>query len=378
MAKTPPQLDVLVIGEHPCSYLAAILLAENAKIRVAHCCVPGNAEPDRLVLINPDFFDLHPLLGSLRRKLEMTPIYGVEFLSDDPTTRSEFRNKAALAYVASSKTVRSALCKLAQAQSVQLLTPKVLQIQHVDERGVEIAVGKDAIHPRALVLGTDLPVAQRKILGLPEEWGVDVVHRYTYLKLPAARWVEPGSRPIVPMSLNLRESFCWGWLLPGPNAIQLAVEQPVETLGKILPNDLLAYWAGVLKSHGVLSGKGELPLGSVQSLDLPLCGALEHDGVANRTLLIGPEGGFYSACAEDIYPNCWSAVFAVEAVKKALREPHLQDALQPFSQKWRTTLGEYLRGPQQNLRFLLPLVYRNQKMTTRLTESILQGKRVIR
>ena len=64
--------------------------------------------------------------------------------------------------------------------------------------------------------------------------------------------------------------------------------------------------------------------------------------------------------------------------KKALKEPHLQDAIKPYRQKWRTTLGDYLRGPQQNLRFLLPLVYRNQVMTTRLSESILLGKSVVR
>jgi flavin-dependent dehydrogenase len=378
MAKSPPQLDVLVVGEHPCTYLAAMLLAGMAKIRVAHCCVPGNNQPDRLVLINPDFFGLLPSLAPLRRKLEMTPVYGIQFLGDDATTRSEFRNKSAMAYVATYKAVRTALCKLAQAEKVELLTPKTFQILHVDENGVEISLGKNAIHPRALLLGGELPAAQKKILGLPEGWGPDIVHRYTYLKLPAGRWMEPGSRPIVPMSLNLRHSLCWGWLLPGFATLQLAVVQPVETLVKVPPSELLSEWAGVLKAHGVLMEKGDLPLDAAESLDLPLAGALEHDGVASRTLLIGPEGGFYSACAEDIHPNCWSAVFAGEAIKKALREPHLQDGLQPFSQKWRTTLGEYLRGPQQNLRFLLPLVYRNQKMTTRLAESILQGKKVIR
>ena len=100
--------------------------------------------------------------------------------------------------------------------------------------------------------------------------------------------------------------------------------------------------------------------------------------LANRTLLIGPAGGFYSATGEDIYPNCWSAVFAAEILKKALREPHLQDALQSYRHKWRTTLGDYLRGPQQNLRYLLPLVYRNQRMTDRIAEAILWGKSVVR
>jgi len=378
MAKSPPQLDVMVLGEHPCTYLAAILLANTAKVRVAHCCVPGSGESDRLVLINPAFFELHPLLAPLRRKLEMTGIYGVHFLGDDPAVHSEFRNKSALSHVAAYKSVRAGLIKLAQDQEVQLLTPKAVQIHRLDEQGVEMTLGKEMIHPRSLILGTDLPVPQRKLLGLPESWGADVVHRYTFLKLPAGKWADPGSRPVVPMSLNLRDSLCWGWLLPGPKSIQLAVEQPIETVGKVAPLELLNYWAGVLRSHNILSTKGDLPIELAESLDLPLAGALEHEGVANRTLLIGPEGGFYSACAEDIYPNCWSALFAVDAIKKALREPHLQDALQPYRQKWRTTLGEYLRGPQQNLRFLLPLVYRNQRMTTRLTESILQGKSVVR
>jgi flavin-dependent dehydrogenase len=110
----------------------------------------------------------------------------------------------------------------------------------------------------------------------------------------------------------------------------------------------------------------------------PAAGALNREGVGNRTLLFGPAGGFFTACLEDIYPNCWSATFAVDAVRKALDEPHLQDALRPYREQWGTTLGEYLRGPQQNLRFLLPLVYRNAVMTSRLAESILLGKSVVR
>jgi flavin-dependent dehydrogenase len=113
-------------------------------------------------------------------------------------------------------------------------------------------------------------------------------------------------------------------------------------------------------------------------MEIPAAGALVRECVANRTLLIGPAGGFYTACMEDIYPNCWSAVFAVDAVRKALKETHLQDALNPYREKWGTTLGEYLRGPQQNLRFLLPLVYRNPVMTSRMGESILLGKSVVR
>jgi flavin-dependent dehydrogenase len=180
------------------------------------------------------------------------------------------------------------------------------------------------------------------------------------------------------MSLNLRDLLYCAWLLPGDRCVQLAVEQPVETVNRVKPRELIAHWAEVLRAHGILLSKSELPLDQMQSIDVPFGGALVHEGVANRTLLIGPAGGFFSATSEDMYPNCWSAGFAADAVKKALKEVHVQDALQIYRHKWRTTLGDYLRGPQQNLRFLLPLVYRNQVMTTRLAESILTGKHVVR
>ena len=381
MAKTEPQIDVLVLGEHPATYLSAALLRQKSKLRVVHTTIPGEPEVDRLVVINPSFFTLHPLLEPLRRKLDLVAVYGLQFLSDDPSVRSECRSKSALAYVASYKQVRQALQKTAEGEGVELENPKHpehLQIHRLDEHGIDVTLGKGQLRPKVLVLGGSLPERQRRLLGLPESWEPETVHRYTFVKLAGAKWADLGARPVMPMSLNLREMLCWAWLLPGPKSVQLAVEQPVESLSRVGSAELLAHWVEVLRKNEILNGRGDVPLDSAQSIDLPLAGALAHEGVANRTLLVGPAGGFYSACTEDIYPNCWSALYAADAVKKALKETHLQDALQPYRHKWRTTLGDYLRGPQQNLRFLLPLVYRNQVMTTRLTESILLGKSVVR
>jgi hypothetical protein len=371
-------LDVLVLGDHPAAYLTAALLRHKTKLRVAHTTIPGEAEPDRLVVINPALFSLHPLLEPLKRKLETTPIYGLQFLSDDPATRSEHRSKSALAYVSTYKAVRAAMQSVAESQEVQLLTPKTLEISAPDENGADVTAGKNHLRPTALVVAGPLPDATQKRLGVPDSWGPDVVHRYTFLKLAGTKWADLGARPVMPMSLNLKEMLCWAWLLPGPKGMQLAVEQPVETVGRVSPRELLGHWAELLRKTGTLNGKGELPLDDAESTDVPFAGALVHEGVGNRTLLVGPAGGFYSACCEDVYPNCWSATYAADALKKALKEPHLQDALQAYRHRWRTTLGDYLRGPQQNFRFLLPLVYRNQVMTTRLTEAILLGKSVVR
>jgi flavin-dependent dehydrogenase len=378
MPKTEPQLDVLVLGDHPAAYLCAALLKHKSKLRVLHSTLPCESWPDRLLILNPALFELHPLLEPMRRKLEMTSIYGLKFISDSVGTASEHRSRSAMAYVTSYKWVRAAMIKLAEAQDVELVTPKHVEIHRLDESGIDVTIGKARLRPRMLVLGGLPTEPEAKMLGLPENWGPDVVHRYTFLKLPGNKWTDLGSRPVVPMSLNLRDLLCWAWLLPSEKCVQIAVEQPVESLGRVRPAELLAHWVSVLRSHQILIGRGEVPVDQAQSIDLPLGGALAHEGVANRTLLIGPAGGFYSATAEDTYPNCWSALFAADAVKKALREVHLQDALQPYRHRWRTTLGDYLRGPQQNLRFLLPLVYRNPVMTTRLTESILLGKSVVR
>ena len=386
--KTPPKppppppvikADVLVLGQHPAAYLAAALLAHKSKLRVIHATIPGEPAPDRLVLINPEMFDLHPLLSPMRRKLEVTSVYGTLFLADDPATRSEYHAKATMALITLYSAVRALMQKVAQSEGVESSSPSNVQIHRLDEKGLEVTVGKNQVRPTVLVLGGPLSPEQEKLLGMPDGWGRDIVHRFTFVKFKAPKGtVELGSRPIVPMSLDLFGRLCWGWLFCHANELQLAVEQPVETLEQVRPNDLLAHWIDVLKRHNVLKPETHIPQAHIQSLDVPLAGALAHEGLANRTVLVGPAGGFYSASGEDLYPNVWSALFAADAIKKAFKEPHLQDALQPYRQRWRTTLGDYLRGPQQNLRFLLPLVYRNQVMTTRLAEAILQGKQMVR
>jgi hypothetical protein len=61
-----------------------------------------------------------------------------------------------------------------------------------------------------------------------------------------------------------------------------------------------------------------------------------------------------------------------------MKEPHLQDALQPYRQKWGTTLANTCAARNRTCGFLLPLVYRNPTMTRLMAESILQGKPVVR
>jgi flavin-dependent dehydrogenase len=335
--------------------------------------------PDRLCTINPALFDLHKLLAPLRKKLELTPVHGVKFLADDPNVRSEWTGKSPAAFVTTFKQVHAALAQVAADSGAEFFAPDDLRLVQVHESGVEVVLDGKTIRPRLILLAGTLPPPQRRVLGLPDTWDSGVVHRYTFLKLKGGKWVPPESKPSIRMSLDLRGTLAWAWMTPGHGCVQVAVEQPLEQINGAPPSKMLSHWIDVLVRHGQLNADaGPIDAGAAQSLDLPLAGALAQEGVANRTLLLGPAGGFFSACAEDIYPNCWSAVYAAEAARKALKEHHVQDALHVYRQKWGATLGDFLRGPQQNLRFLLPLVYRNPAMTARLAEAILLGKSVVR
>jgi len=375
MAKPAPQIDVLVLGEHPSAYLAAAMLAQR-QVRVAHTTIPGEPSVERLVLVNPAMFALDPLLAPLRRKLDSTTHYGIRFIGND-TEPAEHRSKSGLAGVAEYSAVREAARDIARACEIDLHRPGALNIGQLDEKGVEVSIDSKVFKPRMLIVAGTLPDAQRRLLGVDDAWSPDVLRRVSLLRMRGPKWTEPAPKPLVQMSLDLCGNSCWGWMMSHGGVHQLVVEQPVERAAQNAPEELMRKWIEVLKRDGVLK-YSEIRKDSVAQFDLPLAGALEQEGVANRALLIGPAGAFYRGASEEIYPACWSAVFAVGVAIQALKATHLQDALQPYRQDWRTTLGEYLRGPRAHLKFLLPLVFRNAVMTRRMTEAVLLGKGVVR
>jgi flavin-dependent dehydrogenase len=376
MSKPAPSVDVLVLGEHPSAYLAAELLLDM-DVSVVHCTIPTEQVPERLVLVNAQFFGLHKPLEKLKKKLTLSGVWGVNFLADDGSTKGEYKCKNPSVFVGRYSELRKAICQQAKEAGAKLLTPKSLQIRILDQQHFEVHADSHVIRPKAVLLAGALPPEQAKALSLPEMFASEVMRRYTFVRLRGQKWFDPAPKPCAYMSLDLGGKLTWAWMLIAEDEAQLAVEHPLDQ-PEPTPAALVRSWATVLMRHGVLKTIDDIGHNELISLPIPSAGALAREVVGNRTLLFGPAGGFYTACLEDIFPNCWSARFACEAVKAALNQTHLQDSLQPYRESWGTTLGEYLRGPQQNLRFLLPLVYRNPVMTSRLAESILQGKAVVR
>ncbi|HVP09639.1 MAG TPA: FAD-dependent monooxygenase [Phycisphaerae bacterium] len=103
--------------------------------------------------------------------------------------------------------------------------------------------------------------------------------------------------------------------------------------------------------------------------------ALEFDThVGKHVLFIGDAGGYVTAVShEGLYPAIWSAKLAVDACVAALPSKHPQDALIEFDSSWRREMADYLRPPNSDLRFLLPLIFSNKRMAEKLAEAFFFG-----
>ncbi|MBI4582221.1 MAG: hypothetical protein HY718_21175, partial [Planctomycetes bacterium] len=79
---------------------------------------------------------------------------------------------------------------------------------------------------------------------------------------------------------------------------------------------------------------------------------------------------------EGLYPAVWSARLAVDGIVAAMAGPHPQDQLRQFSTTWRSTMAEYLRPPNTDVHFLLPLILSNRQMASRMADAFWLGHNI--
>ncbi len=131
---------------------------------------------------------------------------------------------------------------------------------------------------------------------------------------------------------------------------------------------LVDHWGAVLPRKLGAESAGVQPVPAGHSLDID-----SHVGKA--AVAVGDAGGFVAAATcEGVYPAMWSAQIAAEVIDAALKDPHPQDQLREFDTRWRTVMADYLRPPNADLQFLLPLVFANRQMAERLAGAFLRGQ----
>lgn len=371
---------VLIVGSHPAAWLCALFL-RDARVNVA-VTEGGTPSLDRLVTLNPAFFKLHKALAGLQETLPVTKVSRARFLGPDDADATSQAAKGdrsgPLTFITPFSAVREQLKHLALEAGIRVCEGG-FGVEEVDERGAHVRVGRQTLLPR--VLGVCNPLDARIATRLDVQPPV----RSRLWTLATTRLTARGRTPagpdlaadILPLSLELDGAEAWGWLMRHEEVLEMSVLSPAER-GEDQSKRLMDEWAGILRGRRLLCPEASPDGRTFQAHPMPLAGALERDVVGRRTLLFGPAGGFLSASGEEVYPSCWSAKYAAEAAAKAARASHPQDALAGYRGQWGSTLGDYLRGPQQNLQFLMPLVYRNPPMTDRLADAILKGRSLVK
>ncbi len=134
----------------------------------------------------------------------------------------------------------------------------------------------------------------------------------------------------------------------------------------------LAYERQVLPADFSVQAAGAELVRSPASL------ALDMDThVGKHSLVIGEAGGFVSAASnEGIYPGMWSAQIATDVLLTALKGRQSQDELMAFDAAWRMQMADYLRSPNTDHQFLLPLIFSNQPMADRMGAAIFSGENI--
>lgn len=92
-------------------------------------------------------------------------------------------------------------------------------------------------------------------------------------------------------------------------------------------------------------------------------------------LLIGQCGGFSSALSgETIFASARLARIIANLVGAALRSPQPQDMLSHFELQWRSSLADYLRLPNTDLQFILPVIFTNEQIARKIAAGFVKGE----
>ncbi len=376
--------QVVVLGDHLAAHLASLRLA-NAGVSVLCVDLGTNPCAQQVLPLNPQLFALMPELQDVAADFGNAPIAGVRFLDGEgnvaATTGELGKNLGKrpkdepFSLIVQVADLAAAVKRLAADAGVQQQSASVTA-EEVGSGGLALKVGRSRVAPALAIASDPLPTELAAALGVGHA-GVDDGRPSARVAVCPSGVQATRGLPdnVVPMALDIGGvAGTVGWLWRQGDAIELAAQVPAGVEATAVLRD----WLGRLQAAEIVTGDSTVDGRCVRTAATRPAGALQHDVIGRRTLLCGPCGGFVASLGEELYPAAWSALYAADTARKALKAPHVQDALGDYRRQWGGTLGEYLLGPQQNLEFLLPLIFRNPPMTDRVAEAVLRGQSLVR
>ena len=367
--------DLVIIGAGPAGATAAALLAGGEGSVLLVDAAPLPRAESQTVWVSALALPLLEKIGLDAEAVGGRPFTDMTFYNADLSKSAKPRSQKAPGYVVRRGAFDAALLRAALDAGAELRTQWPVTRINLSEEHVELtAENGDSLRGRMLLAamghGSELTerITKSRQVPTPHQWTAKVeVEVEVDLPKPA----QAGDSASVILGLDRPGAF--GLLLTSGSHLAVSVcgrGGGEEGIGLLMSLCQRLHEQGILG----LDLAAEAARASVVSSPAGL--ALEMDShVAKLALIIGDAGGFVSATSQEgIYPAMWSARLAVEVLERALDSKHSQDVLMEFDSKWRMAMADYLRPPNTDIQFLLPLIFSNQPMADRMGAAFFLGQ----
>lgn len=370
--------DVVIVGAGPAGSTAAKLLTEAGR---NVCLIDRDKFPRKkscAAWVSVKTFEMFEYLDEIEDKLIELPFAGLTFHSPDLSESGTFTERGPSGYLTSRSRFDHVLLRLARTAGAKIKLGVAVTKIEANEESVTVHLDDDTSVEASVLIGADGStslVAHQ--MGLhstfPTGHGILCVSEemnYSAKKVEAFFDKDHG----IHIMLAYRDHPGYGWVFPKRNSVHvgLGIRQDNPAKAEAMFDDFITD----LKKAEILPPELN-PKEPVQWLN-PAGAALDFEGhVGKRTILIGDAGGFVTAgSGEGIFPAMWSARIAADVIHHSLDMEKIMDGLLAFKREWRPLMADYLRIPNSNLTFLLPLIFSNQQMTDKFARAYLYGENI--
>ena len=363
--------DVAVIGAGPAGATAAIALAQKEH-RVA--LVDRHAFPRTVTSLGWLNIRTKPLLAQLGvrgKELLSRPFRKVTFHDADLAKSAQPHFEGAAGYMVDRGDFGRALVEAALNHGVVLIGGAAVTDLQLKETCVVLKLADGAqVESTLLVLASGREAELLDRAGVAREGGASAIWT---AQINAS--LDASADPRIDIVLGLDKVGSFGLCCVAGDRVAVSINWIGEQT-EATPALVRLCRAGF--SHEVIPIDLSEQARTMEVVRSPASVALDMDShVGKHTLVIGDAGGFVSAVSnEGIYPAMWSARIAAEITDTALKSAHSQDELMAFDSSWRMQMADYLRPPNTDSQFLIPLVFSNQPMADRMGAAFFSGENI--
>lgn len=365
--------DVIIVGAGPAGSTAAILLAQagrNVALIDRDKFPRANTTVGWISARTAPFLDL---LHVPTKAILNDAFNSVTFLNADFTKSSQPSFAESPGYLVDRTKFDKEIVSAAEKAGVKVHQGEPVNKLSLKESSViaELGSGK-SISARLLILATGAASSLVEAVGVARPRGARPVWMAS---IDAESKSKKAAGPHVAVVLGLNKAGSFGLICTTSDRTTINISWKGEREGAIAA---LVNICRLAHQHEQVPIDLSPQASKAVVIATPGSAALEMDThVGKHALVIGDAGGFVAAAShEGIYPAMWSGQIAAQVIDAALKSPHSQDILMTFNSEWRLKMADYLRSPNTDIQFLLPLIFSNQAMADRMGGAFFSGENI--